>query len=421
MRNLIGFIILVSAIVGLYALNGMVAREDRGGLLEVAQTPPIEVQAVFPTRRTLVRTVHAPGEVEPFVEVDIRAEVVAKIVEMNVEEGNAVKADEVLCRLDDADFLARLKSAEANAARLQAAIGQAEAELDKADRDLRRQVELSEADATSALELADYRTTASRMKAALEMRRQELIEAQFRRDSAQEDLERTVIRSPIAGIVAQRFAKAGEVVITGTMNNPGTRIMVISDLSRMQLRCRVDESDVAMVKEGQPAKIFLQSDMDRSLPAHVLRVATKGTRPTGRDVVTFETLVLVDHPDETIKPAMNANVEIEVERREETLAIPLQAVVYRRGKDLPPEVLKAARREAEEKGATRREMDYIKVVYVREGDEAKVRPVETGINDEEAVEILRGLSEKDAVIEGPFRSLDTLKHGDKVKDMEEKP
>lgn len=421
MRNLIGFIILVSAVVGLYALNGMVERDAHGGLLEVAQTPPIEVQAVSPTRRTLVRTVHAPGEVEPFVEVDIRAEVVAKIVEMNVEEGDAVQADEVLCRLDDADFLARLKSAEANAARLQAAIGQAEAELEKADRDLKRQVELSEADATSALELADYRTTASRMKAALEMRRQELIEAQFRRDSAQEDLERTVIRSPIAGVVAQRFAKAGEVVITGTMNNPGTRIMVISDLSRMQLRCRVDESDVAMVKEGQPAKIFLQSDMDRSLPAHVLRVATKGTRPTGRDVVTFETLVLVDHPDETIKPAMNANVEIEVERREEALAIPLQAVVYRRGKDLPPEVLKAVRKEAEEKGATRREMDYVKVVYVREGDEAKVRPVETGINDEEAVEILRGLLEKDAVIEGPFRSLDTLKHGDKVKDMEEKP
>ena len=105
----------------------------------------------------------------------------------------------------------------------------------------------------------------------VEIRKQELIEAEARLASSRKDLARTVITSPMAGIVSSLKAKQGEVVITGTMNNPGTVIMSISDLSKMQVRTRVDEVDVPLVKKGQKARIYLQSDPDRPVPARLRR------------------------------------------------------------------------------------------------------------------------------------------------------
>ncbi len=425
MRTLIGIVILGGIVGGLYALNRYTRDESGKSMLNVAGEIPVEVQCAKPVQRDIVKTVQAPGEVEAFLEVDISAEVVAKIIEMPVEEGDVVKKGDLLSRLDDADYRARLRQAQANVEKLKAAVLQGEADHEKADRDLKHQVGLSESDATSALELADYRTTAVRARAALEIRRQELIEAESLLEAAKEDLAKTVITSPIDGIVAQRFAKAGEVVITGTMNNPGTRIMVISDLSKMQVRCRVDESDVPSVKQGQPAKIFLQSDMYKGVPGQVYRVASKGTRATGRDVVTFETLILVETPEDRIKPGMNANVEIEVQRRDDALTIPVQAVVQRKRKDLPAKILEefdaesAKNAEVTTSSEKRRQAEYMKVVFCNVRDRSQAKLVRTGISDETSVEITSGLKAEDWVVVGPFRSLDQLKHDSPVKKEEE--
>jgi multidrug efflux pump subunit AcrA (membrane-fusion protein) len=224
MKTIIGVVLLIAAVGGLYAANKMTRTEDGKSKLHVAKELPITVEASQPARRDIVRTVQAPGDVEAFLEVDISAEVVGKIIEMPVEEGQSVKQGDLLCRLDDAEIKALVASGEAVVARLRAAIIQAEADADKAARDCARQARLSEANATSELELADYQLISTRAKAGLEMRRQELIEAEHRLQSAREDLAKTVIRAPIDGVISQRFAKQGEVVVTGTMNNPGTRI-----------------------------------------------------------------------------------------------------------------------------------------------------------------------------------------------------
>jgi len=423
MRVIVGVVIFGVLVGGLYFLNRF-TRDDKGrSLLNVAGEPPVAVQVTKPVQRDIVKTVQAPGEVEAFLEVDISAEVVAKIVEMPVEEGDVVKQGQVLCRLDDADYQARVRSAEANVEKLHAAILQAEADFEKADRDLKHQIKLLESDATSALELADYRTAQTRARMALAIRNHELVEAESLLASPREDLDKTVIESPIDGIISQRFAKAGEVVVMGTMNNAGTIIMVISDLSKMQVRCRVDEADIVDVKPDQPAKIFLQSDLYTGVPGHVHRVASKGTRVTGRDVVTFETLVLVDSPDDKVKPGMNASVEIEVQRREGALTIPVQAVVTRKRKDLPGKLVSdydASRAGAVLASEKRRQSEYIMVVFCRRKDQALARLVQTGVADETSVEIMSGLAADDLVITGPFRSLDQLKHEAPVKDEDVK-
>ncbi len=412
MKSVIGLILLAAAVVGAYVLNDITRTEDGKSRLHVAEALAISVKVESPERRCIIRTVQAPGEVEAFSEIDISAEVVAKILELPIEEGDQVEAGDLLCRLDDAVYRSRIRSAKANIAKLEAIIVQTEADMNKAERDYRRQLRLAEENATSANELADYRTAHIRAGAAVEVRKQELIEAHAMLEQATEDIEKTVMTSPIDGVVSQLFAKEGEVVVMGTMNNAGTRLMVISDLSKMQVRCKVDESDAALVETGQLARIYLQSDSQTSIAAHVLRVGIKGTKPTGRDVVTFETLVLVDESDSRVKPGMTASVEIEVGRSDEAVVVPVQAVVHRKRRDVPAALLRevdASR--IDKRSGKARGAEYLTIVFSIEDEVARPRLVTTGITDAVGVEILRGISIGDTVVIGPFRSLDQLTDG----------
>ena len=417
MKNIICVILLVGAVAGVYFLNDLSRDGDGKSVLHVADAVTITVEVAEPSRHDITQTVQAPGAVEALSEVDISAEVVAKILEMPVEEGDKVKKGDLLCRLDDEKYRARMVSARANIAKLKATIVLAEADFAQAERDYHRQLRLIEQDATSSIELADFRTAKIRAEAMVNIREQELIEAQALQRQAEQDLARTVITAPIDGVVSQRFAKEGEVVIPGTMNNPGTRIMVISDLSEMQVRCRVDESDAALVSSGQIARIYLQTDTEKSIPGIVRRVATKGTKSQGRDVVTFETLIRVEESEVCIKPGMTASIEIEVASRNGVLTVPVHAVVHRKRKDLPDALLKERNDALDDRdaGGRNRIAEYLKVVYCIEDNVAHPRLIRTGIVDARNVEIVEGITATDRIVVGPFRSLDQLKDGVKVK------
>jgi HlyD family secretion protein len=184
----------------------------------------------------------------------------------------------------------------------------------------------------------------------------------------------------------------------------------------MQVRARIDEVDVPLVRAGQKARVYLQADQNKPVPAEVLRVASKGTKATGRDVVTFEAILEVRSKEERVKPGMTANVEIEVAHREDAITVPVEAVVHRMRKDLPDALVaefdkKQAGLDLSDRA---RQAQYIKVVYVMDNDVAKVRIVEPGISDARRVELLGGVALEETVITGPYRSLDQLKEGRKV-------
>lgn len=288
--------------------------------------------------------------------------------------------------------------------------------MERAERDYRRQVRLSEVDATSDKERLDYITALKKANALLDMRKQEIVEAEAYLRRVKEDLKRTVIESPIDGIVSKLDAKIGEVVVTGTMNNPGTVIMTISDMSSMQVRARVDEVDIPLVKSDQKARIYLQSDQQSAIPAKVIRVASKSTKELGRDVVTFETLLEVMDSDRRILPGMTANVEIEVAQQSDAITIPVEAVVHRMRKELPEAVVSEFDKRQENLDLSERAKaaQYIKVAYVIEDEVARVRLIQPGIADTRLVQIENGISMNDTVIAGPYRSLDQLKDGRKV-------
>ncbi len=417
MRKYLALVIMIVVVGGIFALGSLRRGVDDKPLIQVADEVPLSVNVARPNRQNIIRLVQAPGDVEATLEVEISSEIVSKIVELPVEEGTIVKKGDLLCRLREDMLRAEVQSGEARVARLAAAIVDGEADLEKADHDFRRQQRLAEVDATSEKEHQDYVTILKKCNAVCDMRKQEAIEAQAYLKRVRDDLERTVIRSPIDGIVSRLDAKIGEVVITGTMNNPGTVIMTISDLSRMQVRARVDEVDVPLVQAGQKARIYLQSDQDKPVPARVVRVASKSVKQVGRDVVNFETLLEVLSKDSHILPGMTANVEIEVAHKDNAITIPVESIVHRMRKELPEDLLKEydARQSGIDEAARTKAGQYLKVVYVMDNEVTRVRLIEPGIADTRRVELKSGVGTKDVVIIGPYRSLDQLKEGRKIK------
>ena len=158
MKSVIGVVILAAVVGGIYLVNDLTRSDDGKSILHVARELEIQVETMQPAQSDIVRVVQAPGDVEAFAEVDISSEIVSKITEMPVEEGDRVEKGELLCRLDDADYRARVVQAEANVAKLKAQIIQARADRDRAERDYQHQLGLTEVNATSTLELANYRT-----------------------------------------------------------------------------------------------------------------------------------------------------------------------------------------------------------------------------------------------------------------------
>ena len=253
------------------------------------------------------------------------------------------------------------------------------------------------------------------------MSKHELMESEAMRTTAQQELDRTVIRAPISGVVAGLNVDVGEVVIAGTTNLPGALLMTVSDLDRMRVRADVDETDVPLVRPGQPAQVYLQADQLHPVGGAVDMVSPKGKTKT--DVVNFETLVRIEDGQSAMKnpalrPGMSATVEIEVARAHDALGVPAQAVVHRRRKDLPDTlaVRSWAERNARSPGEKSQEAElrYVKIVFVVDNRVARARPVEIGLSDERRVEILAGLGPEDRVIVGPFRTLDELEDGNEV-------
>lgn len=377
-----------------------------------------EVNLESPSRRSIVQTVTAPGVVEPHEVAQISSQTVGRVIAVPVKDGDMVKAGDLLLKLDDDDARVQLEAADARCSRLREAIAQVEADVKKAERDVVQLGRLADQRFTTRSELADSRTLLAKAQAGLRMSRLELVESEATRRSSQRDVDRTEIRSPINGIVSNLNVDVGEVVIAGTTNLAGTVLMNISNLSRMRVRADVDETDIPVIHRDQPAQIYLQAAQRAPVVGKVGRIGTIGAR--SGDVVNYEVRIVVDQESDALRVGMTATVEIEVERADGALAVPVQAVVHRQRKDLPdsPEVRAWCERNAHSPGERAREAKtrYVKVVFIAEGGVARARPVETGLSDERNVEIRTGLESDDHVIVGPFRTLDDLRDGQPTKE-----
>lgn len=392
--------------------------------------PPLDVVLEPVVRGRIVHSVDAPGEVEADIEVDVSAQVVGRILTLPVREGDTVRKGDLLAQLDSADFEAQVRSAEARSQRLRASIELGKADIEKSKRDLATNKRLLQAQAVGTQVVEDMETALRKDQSRLAMTLAELMEAEAMLIKSKEDLLDTTIRSPIDGVISQLIAEEGEVVIMGTMNNPGTVLMVVSDPRKKMVRAKVDETDIPQVRPGQKARIHLQYDEELVLDGTVERITPKGAKTASgataaalqqnnsNDVATFETFIVIDKPPSEVRLGMTANVEIQVDERPNALVIPSQAVLHRRPKDLPAELAeKATSRTTGKRGIDDPSRRYHQVVYVEDAGVVRCRLVQTGISSDTNVEITSGLTENERVVVGPYRIFEKLKDGRAVQPL----
>ena len=429
----LGVIILLGALV---AANLWLKRD---------QGVTVTVEAI--KARDLEAIVSASGKIQPKRLVNISADTSGRVVNLAVNEGDRVSRGQFLLQIDPKSLRTRvdsgtasLQAAEGSLEQLRQAVETARAQLEQTQKTAARQRELWDQQLTTreALEKAenDVRVAESALR-----EREKQVTAQAARigqeraglESARYDLSKVRIESPIDGIVTRRNIQEGETAVIGTMNNAGTVLLTLADMSVIQAEVEVDETNIPHVQLGQQAKITVDALPDRTFKGHVTEIGnspiqTTNTQNNTSQATNFKVVVVLDEQIPDVRPGFTCTADVTTATRSNVTAVPIPAVavrelVYdandqivktpkdpRRRRNSPVEPVASA---AELKpGETRKETEG--VFIVRNGTVEFV-PIKLGISGDKYFEVLGGLKPGDEVVTGPYNSVRSMVDGDSVK------
>lgn len=423
----------------------------------------ITVQTEKVTPRNLTELVIANGRVQPVVYVKISPEVSGEIIELPVKEGQAVKRGDLLVRIKPDTYMANSNSATASFRASQAGKSTAEANLTRAEAEFRRQETLFKNNLVSESVFVDARTSFEVAQAQLRSATHQVEMSRASLDRAIEDLGKTVINAPLDGTVIRLNSQLGERVV-GTAMMAGTEIMTIADLNEMEARVEVGEVDVPLIQIGQLARIEADAFKDRKFSGVVSEIANSSRGLTlgaggggfggqSQEATKFEIKIRIKDK-EAFRPGMSVTAEIETRYRTNVLTVPIASVTTRLPKSTntvaqagttnapagtniaatpaagtnaapatnPPVVAgtttnPTAGTNAVAGGRKPGEAPKpIEVVFLREGDVAKMVPIKRGISDDAYMEITEGLKEGQEVVSGGFKAISReLEDGKKIK------
>lgn len=397
---------LLLILAGVVVLAALVVFGIRKGKSEKGT----EVYAEPAARRDVAEVVKASGEIDPRVKVNLSSPLIAKIERMYVEEGDRVSAGQPVLDLEKEAFTAERDQWAAQLRSVETAVRRAEVNLADTRNKLKRAHSLAAGGILSReqLEASELQETSARL--ALDESREAVRQARANLDKARDDLSKTTLYSPLAGTVIKLNAEEGEVVVSGTMNNPASVIGTIADLSEILARVDVDETEVVDVELGQEAVLKVDALPGREYHGKVVEIGSSGvTRPNQPDVTFYEVKVLLADPDQALRPGMSVRAEIRADAHQQALVVPIQSVVERL-----PVAPATATAEKAALAATNDDAEEVKVVFVVVDGKARQRPVEVGLSDETHVEIVAGLKPGEQVVTGPYRTLRDLDDGDAV-------
>ena len=373
---------------------------------------PVTVEKA--SKNNITSIVTATGKVKAQADVYISADVIGRIDELPVIEGDTVKAGELLVKIDS-------KSREMDVAQARGALQSAKSALENTRIVLDREKELFKKGLTSQAQLDVAQNNYDQASAQLVISKASL-------DRAEDQLEKSTIRSPMNGIITTLNSKRGEHVIMGTLNNAGTAIMVISDLSSIIIEAEVDETDIASVHLNQSVEIMLDAFPDTTFDGEVIQVGNSAKLTASsltEQVTNFDVKILIQDEIPNIKPGMTASVDITTASRDSVITIPSGAVVMR-GESIFKEKEEGAKKKSNKKSdeeldfVNKKDEKQIDGVFIAKGGKADFVQVSTGIRDQQSIEISSGLSEGDSVITGPYRTLRTVKQGEDIQPQKPK-
>jgi HlyD family secretion protein len=407
----------------------------------------VTVQTEKVTRRNLTELVVANGRIHPVVQVKISPEVSGEIIDLPVKEGQCVKKGDLLLRIKPDFYLANRRSAEAS---YQAAVANkdlAHANLRKAEIEELRNKQLLKDKLISESAYLEVKTACEVAQATFQSAEHQVNVANASLSRADEELAKTTIFSPIVGTVSKLNSQSGERVV-GTAMMTGTEVMVVSDLNEMEARVDIGEVDVVLIAQGQKARLEVEAFRDRKFTGMVTEIANS-SRNLGQDQRTggggggggmqqqeatrFEVKIRVKDK-EAFRPGMSVTAEIETRSRTNVLSVPIQSVTTRlpKGKDGKPISTNApvARGSSNAGGGDKKSGEAAKpveVVFLENGDRAKMGAVKRGISDENYTEITEGLQEGQEVISGGYKAISRdledgkrIKRGEPEKEKEKK-
>jgi len=447
-----------------------------GGIIagaKYSQRGIVTVQTGRVIRQDLTSVVTASGEIKPrhYVNINSNAMQASRITEILVNEGDRVKKGQLLARLesvqpeaevaaqkaalssaeaDSAAAEASLKAADENLRSAQAAVDRAAADLEQSKLDFARAEQLykdkliarqdfdrrrTELDAREAA-LREAEARVAQMKALREQTAAQLAAAQRRVALARANLvrssdvlSRTLVTSPLDGMVTNLPVRVGETVVFGIQNSPGSLIMTIADMSLITAEVKVDETDIVNVALGQVADITIDAIPNKTFTGRVIEIGnTAILRSTGlaasqsaissQEAKDFKVVIALDNPPEEIRPGLSCTAKITTATRQNVLTIPIQALTVRQKGDLETQPKGGKSVQAASKAdpaAEKAKKEEIQGVFVVRDQKAVFQKVDTGITGATDIEVLSGLQEGDEIITGSYKVIRTLRNEARVK------
>jgi len=369
--------------------------------LQSQREKAIKVNVTRVKKQDLKSIVSASGEVRPKKNVDISAHISGRIIKIGVEEGQSVREGDFLLKLDATQY-------EANADRDRAIIRSFRAELIKAEAQLKkdasyyqRQKKLFDSKLISRDQLEDAETQHDISKAQHSAILYQIKQAEASHQSAMDMLSKTVYSSPIAGIITSLRVEEGEIAMIGTMNNPGTVLMTIADLSVMEVEVEVDETDVINLKMGQVADVQIDALPGEKIKGEITEIGSSALRKniSAEESKDFKVVITLKDPPGILKPGLSASADIITAQRKRVLSIPISSLVLR---DIASDSESSSGEQEEG-------------VFLVIGNQVKFQPVEKGILGEMTVEVTSGLKEGQRIVSGPYTALRQLKDNVLIK------
>ena len=369
--------------------------------LQSQREKSIKVSVEKIERHDLTAVVSASGEVKPKKNVNISSQIAGRVIKIGAEEGQRVKTGDFLLKLESTQYEANADRDRARIQSLRADLIRAEAVKNRDEALYNRQIKLFEAQLISAETLESAKADFEISKANHDAILFQIKQAQASLQSTLDMLQKTEYYAPIDGIITSLRVEEGETALVGTMNNPGTVLMTIADLSVMEVEVEVDETDVVGVKIGQPSEVKIDAYPEDIVTGRVTEVGSSAiqTISSADESKDFKVVVTLDNPPADLKPGLSASADIIVAKKDDVLAVPISALVLR---DKMHDEQNAE--DAQEEG-----------VYIVQDGRVKFIPVEKGIMGELMIEIRSGLEEGQDVVVGPYSALRLLKDGSLIK------
>jgi len=392
--------------------------------------------------KTIVQVVTATGKVQPEVEVKISPEVYGEITALPFREGAAVKSGDVIVRIKPDLYQAAVEQQTAAVAAARAGAENSLVQLVKAEADLKKYQDLYDRKLVSDFDYVAYKTAYDGAKATRQSALAQVDEAEGILNQAKDSLSKTVVYSPMDGTVSSRSSEVGERVQAST-SFAGTEIMRVADLSKMEVRVKVNENDIVNVKVGDSVKISIDAYPDRKFTGTVREIAASADNNGGSgsgtssqssgsvsdEVTNFIVKIRIADKELALRPGMSATADIETQTVKDVVAIPIQCVTVRDQAGLTADELEQKKAKevhersgndidvTNEKTDVQRDRDkLLRVVFVRNGDKVKAVHVETGIADNSLIEVKAGIKAGDEVVSGSYAAISRLlKDGSKIR------